>query len=394
MHSILTLNNIASRGLAVLRSRGLHAEDDCAQPDAILLRSQVLPPEAIPGSVAAIARAGAGVNNIPVADCTQRGIPVFNTPGANANAVKELVIAGLLLSSRGILQGIEYVRSLSSITDRKTLEQRVEAEKKRFKGVDLAGRVLAVVGLGSVGARVADIALQLGMRVLGYDPALSVEAAWRLPREVERRESLQALVRDADYITLHVPALDSTQALINAELLSLCKPGVRLLNFSRREVVQESSVIEALESGILSCYVTDFPCPQLAGREGVISMPHIGAGTVEAEENCAVMAAEVLCDFLLSGNIRNAVNYPAIALEMRGRHRLAISNRNMPKKLNAILSVLADAEINVADMLNRSRGDIAYSLVDLDEAPDAHLLTKIRALEGVIRVREISAKSG
>ncbi len=392
MRSVLTLNKISPRGLAVLENRGFHAGDDCPQPEGILLRSHALSAAAIPDSVAAIARAGAGVNNIPVDTCTARGIPVFNAPGANANAVKELVLAGLLLSSRGILQGIRYVNSLSSVTDEETLNRQMEAEKKRFKGVDLAGRVLGVIGLGAIGARVADIALKLGMRVLGYDPALSVDAAWRLPREVERREILQHMVRDADYLSLHIPALDSTRALVNQEFLSACKPGARLLNFSRQEVVDEESVIAALESGALSCYVTDFPHPSLMGREDIILMPHIGASTAEAEENCAVMAAEVLCDFLATGNISNAVNYPAITLERRGRYRLTVSNRNVPKKLNAILSVLADAEINVVDMLNRSRDDIAYSLIDLDEVPDELLLVNIQALEGVIRVRAIPAE--
>ena len=392
MRNILTLNKIARRGLDVLKERGFHAGDDCPQPEGILLRSHLLSAEAIPDSVAAIARAGAGVNNIPVAACTARGIPVFNAPGANANAVKELVLAGLLLSSRGILPGIRYVESLAAIADGEILERQIEAEKNRFKGVNLAGRVLGIIGLGAIGARVADIALQLGMRVLGYDPALSVDAAWRLPREVERRESLRHMVRDADYISLHVPALDSTRALISEELLAACKPGARLLNFSRRDVVDPSSVVTALERGILSCYVTDFPYPELISREDVILMPHIGASTTEAEENSAIMAAEELCDFLISGNISNAVNYPSISLERRGCYRLAVSNRNVPKKLNAILSVLADAELNVVDMLNRSRDDIAYSLIDLDEVPGEQQLLHIKALEGVIRVRAIPAE--
>ncbi len=394
MYKILRLNEIAPRGREILEARGLRLVQKCAAPDAILVRSHKISEAELPESVRALARAGAGVNNIPVEACTRRGIPVFNTPGANANSVKEIVIAALLLCSRGILPGIRYVENLGTEWTDEELNSKLEAEKKQFKGVDLAGRTLGVVGLGAVGARVAKAGLTLGMRVIGYDPALSVDAAWRLPGEVERREQLHYLVRDADYISVHVPVLESTRALFNKKLLSECRKGASLLNFSRVEVVDVAAIKEALDSGRLSYYVTDFPHPLLLRHKSAILMPHIGASTVEAEENCAVMAVEQLYDFLCSGNISNSVNFPSISLERRGEHRVAVCNLNLPKQLNAILSVLGEQNLNVVDMLNRSRGDIAYNLIDLEQQPGTRLLQQIKGLEGVINVRTIPPPPG
>lgn len=388
-NSILCLNSIAERGLESLREKGFKLGTQIKQPDGILLRSHHLRAEDIPKSVQGVARAGAGVNNIDVSGCTARGIPVFNTPGGNANAVKELVLAALLLCSRGILPGIHYLESLSHIRDVKEMTQKMEAKKKDFKGVDLAMRSLGVIGLGAVGARVADIALTMGMKVLGYDPALSVDNAWRLPRNVERCDSLEQLTRQADYISLHVPALDSTLSLVDKGFLTQCKKGTRLLNFSRAEVIDVQAVCTALKSGILSAYVADFPHPDLIGMEGVIFMPHLGASTIEAEENCALMAADQLYDFLYSGNITNSVNYPSIHLAWNGKYRLALSNHNVPKMLNSVLETLGNATINVSELLNKSRGDIAYNLIDIDKNPNQQCIDALRNLDGIIGVRVI-----
>ena len=391
MYKILTLNTISPKGLEILTGHSCQVLDQCSEPDGILLRSFKLSAENIAPGVLAIARAGAGVNNIPVESCTERGIPVFNAPGGNANAVKELVIAALLLSSRGIVQGIRYVDSLGSIGDIKELNRQLEAHKKHFKGVDLEGRTLGIIGLGAVGGLVAKAGLMMNMRVLGYDPALSVERAWSLPGEVERYTLLEHLVRDSDYVSIHVPALDSTRALINAELLENFKSGARLLNFSRQELIDVAALTESLDIGPLSCYVADFPHPQLINRDDTILMPHIGASTREAEQRCAVMAADVLYNFLATGNINHSVNFPTINLEHRSAYRLAVSNRNVPNMLTAILSCLGEANINLVDMLNRSRHDIAYNLIDLEQSPSSELLQTIRSLEGVVGVRLITA---
>ncbi|MGB1221851.1 MAG: phosphoglycerate dehydrogenase [Alcanivoracaceae bacterium] len=335
-----------------------------------------------------MARAGAGVNNIDVPAFTQRGVPVFNTPGANANAVKELVLAALLLGSRGILSGIEWVNSLD-IGDAAEMHRTVEAEKKRFKGHELAGKTLGVVGLGAIGSKVADMALSLGMNVLGYDPALSVEAAWRLPSRVGRMDNLPSLFARSDFVTLHLPLLDATRDLVNAELLRQARPGMKLLNFARDGIVCEQSVVDALASEQLGMYLCDFPSPILHGRDGVVAMPHIGASTQESEDNCAVMAADQLMDFLEHGNIVNSVNFPTLVLERAGGHRISVTNRNVPRMLGQVLAVLSDANINVLDMLNKSRDEIAYNLLDLEVAPDEATLDRIRAVEGVVDVRAL-----
>ncbi|WP_372861433.1 phosphoglycerate dehydrogenase [Spongiibacter sp.] len=389
MYKILTLNQISVKGLERLPRDRYEIASEFSSPDAILLRSHKLQAADIPASVKAIARAGAGTNNVPVADCTARGIPVFNSPGANANAVKELVIAGLALGSRGILPGIAYVNTLADMDDGAELAKLLEKEKKRFKGNELAGRTLGIVGLGAIGSMIARAALDLGMQVIGYDPALSVDAAWRLPSAVQRMENLSSLFARADYITLHLPVLDATRGLVNAELLSNCRPGTCLLNFAREEIVNVGSVIEALEGGKLRQFITDFPTPELIGRDDVVLMPHIGASTDEAEENCAIMAANQLDDFLCNGNIKNSVNFPNLQLDRSGELRLAVANRNVPKILGSILAILADADINIVDMLNKSRDEIAYNLIDLAADVDETLVAKIASLDGVVNVRVI-----
>ena len=391
-HKIQTLNAISAKGLNRFPRDRYEIAGDIPQPDAILLRSRILQAAAIPPSVAAIARAGAGTNNIPVAECTARGIPVFNAPGANANAVKELVAAGLLLGSRGIAQGIAYVNSLADAGDAAEMEQRLESRKREFRGRELTGKTLGVVGLGAIGSLVAEMALTFGMDVCGYDPNLSVDAAWRLSSRVRKVDALSALFAGSDYLSLHLPMLDSTRGLVGAELLRAAKPGACLLNFARREIVDGAAVAAALKSGALGAYIADFPEPGLVGLPNAIFTPHIGASTAEAEDNCAVMVADQLRDFLENGNIRHSVNFPTLQLEPGDGIRLAISNANVPKMLGKLLSVLADANINVIDMLNKSRDQIAYNLIDVAEHPKPTVLEAMRQQEGVINLRVVSSE--
>lgn len=386
---VLTLNQISLKGLEQLPRDCYEIASEFSHPEAILLRSHKLQAADIADSVLAIARAGAGVNNIPVADCTERGIPVFNSPGANANAVKELVATGMLLGSRGVIEGIGYVNTLSGLQDEAELNKTLEAQKKQFKGSELVGKTLGVVGLGAIGSMVAEMALTLGMKVIGYDPALSVEAAWRLSSQVRKADTLSALFARCDYISLHLPVLDSTRGLINAELLGAVGPDTCLLNFARQEIVDEAAVLQALDKGSLRKYIADFPSPALIGRDDVILMPHIGASTEEAEDNCAIMAAEQLRDFLENGNIRNSVNFPTLQLERVTGCRLSLTNENVPRILGSVLSILADENINVIDMLNKSRDEVAYNLIDISTHIGDHVLEKMRSLEGVINVRLI-----
>ncbi|MBL4819523.1 MAG: phosphoglycerate dehydrogenase [Gammaproteobacteria bacterium] len=390
MYKIRTYNNIAEKGLQRLDGERYTVSAELTDADAILLRSEKLGPDIITPQLSAVARAGAGVNNVPVSDCTEAGVVVFNTPGANANAVKELVLCGLLLGSRGILPGINFVSSLSDMADYQEMSKLLETEKKHFKGAEIAGKTLGVIGLGAIGSLVAEMAISLGMKVQGYDPALSVEAAWRLPSQVHRIENVAALVSSSDFISLHLPVLDSTRGLINSDIFSAMGPGTCLLNFSRDEIVDTDALVAALDSGNLGKYISDFPRPELMGRDNVISMPHIGASTREAEENCAVMAANQLMDFLENGNIKNSVNFPTSFLDRNGNAaigtRLAITNKNVPTMLGQITTVLADQNINVLDMLNKSRGDIAYSLIDLECSPSTEALAAINNIEDVIKV--------
>ncbi|KAA1193137.1 phosphoglycerate dehydrogenase [Pseudohalioglobus sediminis] len=386
---ILTLNQISLKGLERLPRDCYEVASEFAHPHAILLRSHKLKIEDIPASVLAIGRAGAGTNNIPVAECSKRGIPVFNSPGANANAVKELVAAGLLLGSRGIIDGIQYVDTLADMTDKAEMNKVLEAQKKQFKGSELVGKTLGVVGLGAIGSLVAEMALTLGMDVVGYDPALSVEAAWRLSSQVRKADNLSALFARCDYITLHLPVLDATRGLVNAELLSAVRKGTCLLNFARQEIVDEEALVAALDGDQLRQYIADFPSPALIGRDDVILMPHIGASTEEAEDNCAIMAAEQIRDFLENGNISNSVNFPNLTLERVSGCRLSVTNENVPKILGSVLSILADENINVIDMLNKSRNEIAYNLIDIESHASESVLDKMRALDGVVNVRLI-----
>ncbi|MFM7786137.1 MAG: phosphoglycerate dehydrogenase, partial [Gammaproteobacteria bacterium] len=346
--------------------------------------------EQIGEGVRAVARAGAGVNNIPLDACTARGIPVFNTPGANANAVKELVACGLLLASRGVVEGISYVHSLAPDMGAADMSKLLEAEKKRFAGHELQGRTLGVVGLGAIGSLVAKFGLSMGMDVIGYDPALSVEAAWRLPSEVRRMENIGSLFARADFVSLHLPVLESTRKLVGAETLAQARRGACLLNFAREEIIDLDALVEALDRRQLRAYVADFPHPRLVGRRNVLLMPHIGASTEEAEENCAVMAADQLRGFLEHGNIRNAVNFPSLELERTGGWRIAVANRNVPGMLGNILSLVASAGINVVDMLNKSRENVAYNLIDVEGRPGEELRASIASVDGVINLRFIA----
>ena len=390
MFQIRTLNNISDKGLSKFDRADYNLGDVIPAPEAILLRSHKLTVEESGDALLAVGRAGAGVNNIPVAELSDRGVVVFNTPGANANAVKELVMAGLLLSQRGIVQGIDYVNQLDANQEKSALNAQVEAAKKQFKGSELNGRTLGIVGLGAIGSMVADMALGLGMRVLGYDPALSVEAAWRLSSQVQRMENMAALLAKSDLVSLHVPALPETEGLINAEQLALMQPGAVLLNFARGELVVPSAIREAIEAGQLSQYISDFPTPELLGIDGVIATPHLGASTDEAEENCAMMVADQVIDFLANGNIKNSVNFPAVNLERSQTGcRIAIVNRNVPRLLGSVLSILADRNINVIDMINKSRDELAYNLIDIEASPEEELADVLRAVDDVISVRLI-----
>lgn len=390
MQRIKTYNTISPLGLDRFPGDRYEVGPEVDNPDAILLRSQKLEASDLSKDLRAIARAGAGVNNVPVQACTEQGIVVFNTPGANANAVKELVLCGMLLASRGIVPGIEFARSQPADSDYNDLSKLMEAEKKRFKGSEIAGKTLGVVGLGAIGSLVAEMAINLGMNVQGYDPALSVDAAWRLPSQVKRIENLSALVSSSDFISLHLPVLDSTRGLINAEMFGVMREGTCLLNFARDEIIDATALKAALESNKLHRYVSDFPRPELMGRDDVIAMPHIGASTREAEENCAVMAVDQLVDFFEHGNIKNSVNFPTLFLDRAANAekgtRLAVTNKNVPKMLQQILSVLADQDINVIDMLNKSRDEIAYNLIDLESVPSDAALKAIAEIDDVIKV--------
>ena len=388
MHKIRTINNISEKGLSRFPADNYELGDAIADPEVILVRSQQLTDDDAVPSLRAVGRAGAGVNNIPVADYTDKGIVVFNTPGANANAVKELVMVGLLLSCRGIIPGIEYVNSLGEHSDKAELNKLVESSKKQYKGRELKGKTLGVLGLGAIGSMVADMALQMEMNVVGYDPVLSVDAAWRLSSRVGKMESLQMLFSRSDIISLHVPALDATRGMIDSEALSQFRDGAVLLNFAREEIVNKDDISEALDSGKISQYISDFPTPGLIGKPGVVSTPHLGASTEEAEENCAMMVVDQVRDFLENGNIKNSVNFPSLILERTaGCYRIAMTNRNVPRILGSVLSILADRDINVVDMLNKSREDVAYNLIDIETEPAEDLLEEILAIEGVINVR-------
>lgn len=390
MFRILTANKISPRGLDLFPRDMYEIASEIPNPDAILVRSADLHSVEIPSSVKAIARAGAGVNNIPVDLCSERGIVVFNTPGANANAVKELVIAALLLSSRKIVEGIAWCKTLIEKGDE--VPELVEKGKSQFEGPEIKGKTLGVIGLGAIGVMVANDAVNLGMDVIGYDPYISVDAAWNLSREVKKAETLEGLLRVADYITLHVPLMDATKGMIDMEKIRLMKKGVRLINLARGGLVNDADLIQALQEGKISCYVTDFPNAELLKQERVICIPHLGASTPEAEENCAEMAVLQLRDYLEAGNIRNSVNFPHCKLEQRSPYRLLVANRNVPNMVGQITTILAEGNINITDLINHHKDKYAYNIIDTESPIPDHLIQKIQAVEGIIRVRVIEKK--
>jgi len=386
---VLTLNNIALAGLERLPRDVYEVASEIGHPDAVMVRSADMHKMDIPASVKAVARAGAGVNNIPVEELSRRGVPVFNAPGANANAVKELVLAGMLLAARNICEAWDYARTLEGSEDE--VHRAVESGKKRFVGFELPGRSLGVVGLGAIGVEVANAALGLGMQVIGYDPKITVERAWQLNSGVSQATSLDDLFSRSQMVTVHVPLSDGTRGLVNADRLALMKPGGVVLNFARGPIVDEEAIIAALDSGRLARYVCDLPTPVVKGHSKVIGLPHLGASTREAEENCAVMVAQHLRDFLENGNIRHSVNFPETVMPRTEGARLAIANANVPNMVGQISTALAEAGLNIADLLNKSRGELAYTLVDVDGELPESVIERIGSIEGVLSFRVIPA---
>ncbi len=385
MYQVQTLNHISPKGLEHLGANLFALDNEGSKPDGILVRSADMHNMELGPQLLAVARAGAGTNNIPVADCSQRGIVVFNTPGANANAVKELVLAGLVLSGRKIAQGIAWAQTLTAQTE--PVAKLVEKGKKQFVGPELAGKKLGVIGLGAIGVKVANMATHLGMEVLGYDPYISIDAAWNLSRSVKHCVNLSDLVNQCDFITLHIPATADTKGMVNAKLISQMKHGVRILNFARGELVNNVDLISALKSGRVGAYVCDFPCEELLGVEGCVCLPHLGASTPESEENCAVMAAQELSDYLLDGNIRNSVNFPSVSMPRGEGNRICVIHKNVPGMLAAITDVANKAGLNIENMTNKSRGDYAYTMLDVTGLVPDEVGSGLLALPDIIRVR-------
>lgn len=390
MFKIQTLNNISVLGLERLPRERYEVASEIAHPDAVMVRSADMHKLDIPGTVKAIGRAGAGTNNIPVAAMSKRGVPVFNAPGANANAVKELVMAGMLLAARNIAPALHFVSMLDG--DDKAMHEAVEAGKKKFVGFELPGRSLGVIGLGAIGVKVANAAIDLGMEVWGFDPAMTVQNAWKLDARVRQALSVDDLMARSQFVSVHVPLLEATRGIVNADRLKLLKEQGVILNFAREAIVDEKAVIEALNAGSLHAYVCDFPSNTLKGNPRVIATPHLGASTNEAEDNCAVMVADQLREFLERGNITNSVNFPEAVLPLLpGKTRLCISNANVPNMVGQISTTLANHRLNIADLLNKSRGDIAYTLVDVDSGVPQTAVEEIARIEGVLNVRVIAA---
>tara|TARA_Y100001960_G_C14776753_1_gene883697 strand:- start:2223 stop:3410 length:1188 start_codon:yes stop_codon:yes gene_type:complete len=391
-YRIKTLSNISTVGLEVISGTSCILDEEEGDPDGVLIRSTKLKESNLNGSLKAISRAGAGVNNIPIDLCTEKGIVVFNTPGANANAVKELVLAGLMLSSRNVFSSIQFVNKLNHLERMEDLEPFLEENKKKFKGRELSGSTLGVVGLGAVGSKVARMGVALGMKVVGYDPALSVEAAWKLPSEVVPAESIEQIFSQSNFITLHIPAIESTKGIIDLNLLKNSN-NASLLNFARNEVVNNDSILKALDKGFLSNFITDFPTPELIKRANengdVILLPHIGASTSQAEENCAVMAVQQLVDFLQTGNINNSVNFPNVNLARSTEARIAITNKNVPAMIGQIATALGELGLNIVDMTNVSRGEIAYNLIDIENDINNSAIEKLSSINNLINVRII-----
>ncbi len=384
MERIQTLNAISSVVRDVLTPDRFDIRDDAPDPIGILVRSAKIGNLEFNPSLRAIARAGAGVNNIPVQRCTEAGIVVFNTPGANANAVKELVFAAMLLSSRHLIEAIDWCQTLKGKGSE--IPGLVEAGKKRFIGSEIKEKTLGVIGLGAIGVMVANEGYAMGLKVLGYDPFISIDSAWGLSRAVKRETSIEALLAQCDYVTVHVPLSDKTTGFIDASFLAALKPNATLLNFSRGELADNAAILESLEAGRLGRYLTDFPAEELIGVHNVICIPHLGASTPESEENCAYMAAEQLCDFIENGNIRNAVNLPHCVMQRSGEMRICIINRNTPNMIGQFTALLSERGANITNMMNRSRDDYAYTVIDLDEALDPSIGDELASIDGVIRV--------
>jgi D-3-phosphoglycerate dehydrogenase len=386
-------SSIAKIGLEKLDGTSCSLNEETTSPDGILVRSTKLDSSHLTENLKAISRAGAGVNNIPVNSCTEKGIVVFNTPGANANAVKELVLAGLMLSSRNVFASIDFVNKLSDMKEMNELEPFLESNKKQFKGNELAGSTLGVVGLGAIGSKVARMGVSLDMNVVGFDPALSVEAAWRLPSQVSPANSIEELFKVSDYVSIHIPALPTTEGIINKDLFKEANQ-LSLLNFARHEVVNTSDVLDFIEKGNLRNFITDFPTPELISRankeKDVILLPHIGASTAQAEENCAVMAVNQMTDFLETGNIKNSVNFPDVKLKKTSDHRISITNKNVPAMIGQIATALGELNLNIAEMTNVSRGEVAYNLIDIENEVNEESITKLSEIENVINVRLIN----
>jgi D-3-phosphoglycerate dehydrogenase len=382
---ILVLNQISQIGLKRFPAEAYRIAKDAAHPDAILVRSADMNAMKIPDSVRAIGRAGAGTNNIPVKDMSGRGVPVFNAPGANANAVKELVLAGMLMAARNLVPAVRFVSALNC--DDETLAKRVEAEKKQFAGMELPGQTLGVIGLGKIGSLVADAAIKLGMNVLGYDPEITVDAAWSLPAQVKKAHSIEEILKGSQFVTLHVPLLAVTRHLINAKNLELMHSGAILLNFSREEIVDAKAIAGALASKKLRYYVTDFPAQPLCENPAVIALPHLGASTREAEDNSAIMVVDQVRDYLENGNIQNAVNFPDVVMGRESPYRVAVANANVPNMVGQMSSAMAKAGLNIHNMINRSKGEMAYTLVDVDSAVNKALIEGLARIKGVLAVR-------
>ena len=390
---VKTYNAIAETGISLLNESKFDVSEELKSPDAILLRSFKLTEEDLESSLKAIARAGAGVNNVPVQQCSKNGVVVFNTPGANANAVKEIVLAALLLSSRGIYSGANYINAIDGV-DATNLKGHIEQGKKDFKGRELKDATLGVIGMGAIGAKVADMGVTLGMEVIGYDPAISVEAAWKLPNLVARREDIETVFSESDYLTLHIPAIEETKNMVNEDLLNKAKKGLKLINFARDEIVDSTAIIKSLDAGKLGGYVTDFADLGLIDRAkshgDVIILPHIGASTRQAEENCSLMAAEQLIDFLENGNIKNSVNFPELIEPRRSKFRITLSNNNIAGMIGLMTTILAENNLNILNMVNKSKGEIAYNVIDVDSEPSKNVIEGLSKLDGVITVRILS----
>ncbi len=386
MYKINCLNPIAQVGLANLTSN-YSVTDKFEEAEGVLVRSAAMHDLELSDNLLAVARAGAGVNNIPLDKCAQKGIVVFNTPGANANGVKELVIAGMLLAARDVVGGIEWAKANASDEN---IAKTAEKEKKNFAGYEIAGKKLGVIGLGAIGVKVANTAISLGMEVYGYDPYLSVNAAWSLKRDVKHVEKVEDIYANCDYITIHVPLLDSTKGMINREAISMMKKGVVVLNFARDLLVDEGDMLEALKNGQVRRYVSDFPNSTTAGKEGVILTPHLGASTEESEDNCAVMAVQEIMDYLENGNIRNSVNYPAIDMGVCTKAgRVAVFHKNIANMITQFTAVFGKAGVNISDMVNKSKGEYACTLLDVESAPTDELVNALNAIDGVFRVRVV-----